>query len=169
MTRPRDIRIAGSYRGPGSSFNAERVNGALDRGCTSPSGGVRTNDKGFRPRISMALSAGGQGTGSNGNLRNSALRCPKQRLGVNSRRFGFRKISFSPAHPDQNRDHIEDFKKFPVALDKIQSAANRRWTLEIYLISSRAERFPDIHANRLEAEAHQGVRERVVECEKSSE
>ena len=94
---------------------------------------------------------------------------PETTVGRELERFGFRKISFCPRHPDQNRDHIEDFKKFPVALDKIQSAANRRWTLEIYLISSRAERFPDIHANRLEVEVHQGVRERVVECEKSSE
>ena len=36
---------------------------------------------------------------------------PETTVGRELERFGFRKISFRPRHPDQNRDHIEDFKK----------------------------------------------------------
>lgn len=164
MTRPRDIRIAG-HTGPGSSF--QRRKGERGRLTAGQRGGVRTQE--FSAPDIDGLVGRWPGDWKQWNLRNSALRCPKQRLGVNSRGLGFGRFRFARGIRIKIGTTLRILKEFPVALDKIQSAANRRWTPEIYLISSRAERFPDIHANRLEAEVHQGVRERVVECEKSSE
>ena len=162
MTRPRDIRIAG-HTGPCSSF--QRRKGERGRLTAGQRGGVRT--QGFSAPDIDGFVGRWPGDWKQWNLRNSAFRCPKQRLGVNSGGLGFGRFRFARGIRIKIGTTLSILKNFP--WHWIKFAANRWRTPEIYLISSRAERFPDIHANRLEAEVHQDVRERVVECEKSSE